>query len=143
MRAFVLLPAALGLIAAACSSQVAPVPSGPAASSQGSTALTLAMNETTALGEDFTLSFVSVPSDSRCPARVQCVWEGEAKVVVGKSHPLMRFRPDTLTVRGGRGVDSTEVGPFVVKVTRLEPTRVTTDVLPQSAYRATFAVRRR
>lgn len=31
-------------------------------------------------GEDLTITFVSVTNDSRCPAGVQCVWEGNAEV---------------------------------------------------------------
>lgn len=132
------------LLLAACSTATVPSPSSPASSSSGAEReIVLPVNESASLGEDFTLSFIAVSSDSRCPARVQCVWAGEATVVVGKSHPLMRFRPDTLTVRAGQAEDSTEVGPFVVKVVSLRPEPVTTDPVRQADYRATFAVRRR
>lgn len=141
MRTAALLPL---LLLAACSMATQPVPSSPGTSSSGTEReIVLPVRESTPLGEDFTLSFISVSSDSRCPSGVQCVWEGEAKVVVGKSHPLMRFRPDTLTVRGGRAVDSTEIGPFVVKVVRLQPEPSGSNPVPPDAYRATFAVRRR
>lgn len=142
MRPFaVVLP--LGLLAA-CSTATVPASSGPSPSaSENRREIVLPLGESAPLGDDFTLAFVAVSSDSRCPANVQCVWAGEAKVVVGKSHPLMRFRPDTLTVRAGQAVDSTEIGPFVVKVAHLQPERVTTDPVRAGDYRATFAVRRR
>lgn len=134
------------VLLAACSQQSAPpspIPPGPSSSASGGTQLVLRVGESAALGEDYRLSFQSVASDSRCPTDVQCVWEGEAALVVGPSHPLMRFRPDTLRLRGGRAVDSMQVGPFVVKPIALAPARLSTHPVPADSYRATFAVRRR
>ena len=133
------------MVLAACSQQTAPpsVPSGPSPSASGEARLVLKVGQSAALGEEYQLSFQSVASDSRCPSDVQCVWAGEAALVVGPSHPLMRFRPDTLRLRGGRAMDSLQVGPFVVKPVSLAPDPVSTASLPADQYRATFAVRRR
>lgn len=129
-----LLLAVLPLLAA-CSLQV-PAGSPPSASGR-----VLAVGEGMVLGDDYQLQFVDVAADSRCPAGVACVWEGEALVVVGPSHPLMRFRPDTLRLRGTRP-DSLAVGPFVVTATRLDPYPTSTAPVAKARYRATFTVRR-
>ncbi len=42
----------------------------------------------TAQQRDLTITFVRIVADSRCPANVQCVWEGNAEVelrIAGKS----------------------------------------------------------
>lgn len=38
--------------------------------------------ELTVKGQDLKVKFVSVLDDSRCPADVTCVWEGDAKIVI-------------------------------------------------------------
>ena len=135
----------LGLLAA-CDR---PVGDGPAADGAdvpvprtGETAVPaghwLGVNEAVALGDDFQVSFVAVTEDSRCPTRVQCVWAGRARVVLGPSHPAMRFRPDTVEV--GRA-DSLAVGPFVVRADTLRP-HPETSAGVTGPYRLHLAVRR-
>lgn len=138
MRLLLALPLAL----AACTAYPAGAPSDPSATaSPGTFERTLPLGEGTLLGDQYSLSFVDVTADSRCPVDVTCVWAGEAKVVVGPSHPTMRFRPDTLRLSGGRS-DSMTVGPFVVKVARLDPAPRQGRTIAKADYRATFAVRR-
>lgn len=141
MRTSLALLPLLGL--AACQAPLATTPrtiESEAVSADGR--IRLAVGESHALGGDYTITAIDA-TDSRCPVDVDCVWAGEAKVVVGPSHPLMRFRPDTLTlapVRPGQR-DSMTVGPYRVRLVALDP--VPRNGAPAPATRtATFRVRR-
>ncbi|HYE56901.1 MAG TPA: hypothetical protein VD948_00270 [Rhodothermales bacterium] len=95
-------------------------------------------------GSDYQLSFVSVTQDSRCPADAMCVWQGEALVVVGPSHPAIRFRPDTLTSAPRSGTprtDSLRVGPYVVRLKELHPYPLASQPR-REPYRALFTLAR-
>ncbi|MBI2577639.1 MAG: hypothetical protein HYV77_02235 [Candidatus Wildermuthbacteria bacterium] len=44
-------------------------------------AFNIKIGETAVLGkDDFEIKFVSVAEDSRCPAKVQCIWAGQIKI---------------------------------------------------------------
>ncbi len=95
-------------------------------------------------GSDFRLSLVSVPQDSRCPADAMCVWQGEGLVVVGRSHPTMRFAPDTLTTAPRPNLprtDSLTVGPYLVRIKDLQPYPFASQPR-RDPYRATFTLGR-
>ncbi len=139
-RSLALLP----LVAlAACQAPLATTPratDGEPVAADGRIRLTV--GESRALGGDYTITAIDA-TDSRCPVGVTCVWAGEAKVVVGPSHPLMRFRPDTLTlapVRPGQR-DSMTVGPYRVRLVALDPVPRANAPAP-STRTATFVVRR-
>ena len=74
------------------------------------------------LGGSFRLTLV-ILADSRCPANVMCVWAGEAAVVVGPSHPNMRFAPDTLRLGSGPNarVDTARAGPHRLVLREVQP----------------------
>ena len=89
--------------------------------------------------------FLSVARDSRCPLDVQCVWAGEALVVMGRSTPTARFAPDTLTTNprpGLRPADTLAAAPLRLRLTALDPVPRTGGERPRR-YTATFAVGRR
>jgi hypothetical protein len=64
--------------------------------------------------------FLGVPADSRCPARVLCVWVGDAAVALTISAGTGPSQPDTLHTaldpktleRGGYTVTLLEVTPY-------------------------------
>ncbi|MBM2831274.1 MAG: hypothetical protein HW414_326 [Dehalococcoidia bacterium] len=37
-------------------------------------------------GEELTVKFLEVASDSRCPSKVTCIWAGEVKALVDVAH---------------------------------------------------------
>lgn len=95
------LSLALALVvssACASSSNPAPTPSpatpapvatpapSPAATSSASSELALAPGQTRAV-TGLEITFESVAEDSRCPAGVQCIWEGDAKVLLAVHAP--------------------------------------------------------
>ena len=59
----------------------------PAPATPESTLVTMRQGQSTPLLQhpDDALTFVDVPQDSRCPIGVQCVWEGDATVVLAAS----------------------------------------------------------
>ena len=75
------------------------------------------------LDSNFRFTLVDVVSDRRCPANAMCVVAGEAVVVVGPSHPNMRFAPDTLRLSEGPGgrVDTVEVWPYRLVLREVQP----------------------
>lgn len=64
--------------------------------------------------EPLQLRFVNVSSDSRCPEGVQCVWAGDAAVIV-----QFRDQPDTLHTMH----EPSEVtrGAYTVRMLQLDP----------------------
>jgi hypothetical protein len=48
----------------------------------------LAVGQSATIDNGFTFTFISVPSDSRCPTSVLCVWAGDAAVVLRFDHRL-------------------------------------------------------
>jgi len=120
----------------------ADAPDAPVPTRVGTT-FEVAEGQSVALDDsDYSLSFVSVTQDSRCPADAMCVWQGEALVVVGPSHPTMRFRPDTLTSAPRSGTPRTgslRVGPYVLRLKELHPYPLASQPR-KTPYRATFSL---
>ena len=87
------LPLALALLlSSACASTSIPVPAPtPAATpapspAAASSELLLAPGQTRAVA-GLEITFEGVAEDSRCPAGVQCIWEGDAKVLLAVHAP--------------------------------------------------------
>lgn len=79
-------------------------------------------------------------SDSRCPTGVQCVWEGEARVLVavtGLDKPL------TLATR--EGLSSQPIGetPYYLELLSVEPYPSAKNVAEVSGKTATFKIRKK
>ena len=94
----------------------------------------------TVSGENLTVSFQGVPSDSRCPTGVQCVWAGNAVVQVvlsqgGKAAGLelnTNLEPKTGTYLN-----------YEIELVSLAPyPSAKGGAISQSQYRATFVVRK-
>lgn len=85
--------AALALLAGCASATQDPDPAVPADTSASAQAeagnsreLILGVGETTALADGSRLTYLQLVNDSRCPPDVQCVWAGDAEI-------LLRWQP--------------------------------------------------
>lgn len=65
----------------------------------------------TALDEIVEVEFVKVLSDSRCPKNVQCVWAGEASILV-KLYRNGKFEKETQITFHPRGLETSVLGCF-------------------------------
>ena len=92
----------------------------------------------TVAGEGLTVSFQGVPSDSRCPTGVQCVWAGNAVVQVVLSKDGKAFGAELNTTLEPKSVDYLN---YNVALVSLDPYPSSKGgAISQSQYRATFVV---
>lgn len=91
------LTASIALLAA-CGAQ-SELQTAPSSSVVGDTTFLTLPLRTSASAGDITIGFNGVPADSRCPTGVQCVWEGNAEVV--------------LTLGGGEDIESASLNTTV------------------------------
>lgn len=89
---------------------------------------------------DLTVRFLEVESDSRCPIEVDCVWAGDAVLVIetvsGSATRVRRLHTPTEMV----GPGSVALNGHVLHVLVLEPAPRERESTPQEDYRATFRV---
>ena len=88
------------------------------------------------------LRFARVASDSRCPEDVNCVWAGNAEVLVEVGGRLWRGK-QTLTLKtdaGGRGASEAKYGRYTVKLVNLSPRPRGDRKIPPGRYTATLLV---
>lgn len=84
------------------------------------TEVTLGLGQAVVLtGEDLSVGFDAVRSDSRCPPDVQCVWEGDATVAVSLAHPATGPRTVVDLHTNGRFQRSTEYAGYQVELRAL------------------------
>lgn len=103
---------------------------------------TLAPGESVRIrGESLTVAFDRVTADSRCPTNVNCIWEGDAVVVVTLTHPA-RERASVELHTSGRFARSVRYGDFEVALVKLAPEPKEGSEIAQRAYRATLRVTR-
>ena len=82
--------------------------------------------------------FISVTEDSRCPADVDCVWAGNAKVKVQvwvRGGETKVFELSTNTREKGGQADA-----YRVELVSLTPARHSKRKIRQNDYRATFSI---
>jgi hypothetical protein len=91
-------------------------------------------------GTGLAVTFESVSADSRCPADVTCVWEGDAVV-------LVTVRPAASTPSelhtSGRYASQVEAGDFRVRLVELKPVPRSGASPAPGEYRATLVVTRK
>ena len=96
--------------------------------------------QVTIAGEALTVSFEGVPSDSRCPTGVQCIWAGDAtvQVVLSKDGKAAGFELHTnLEPRTATYLN------YTIELVSLAPYPTAKGgPIAQSQYRATFIVRK-
>ena len=125
------------LVALACSS-----PTDPDSSAIRDETFVLRYGNTEQLGNDLRVSFVELVEDSRCPASVQCVWQGNGAIrldvaAAGRSQSIK------LNTVGGTTFprEATAEG-YTFILMELDPQRATPDPVPPQQYRATIRVTR-
>ncbi len=97
----------------------------------------LAIGETARIyGTSSRIVFLSVLEDSRCPADVQCVWAGNAKVVLTLSTQGMPDRP--LSVNTAVDPRTATVAGSILRVTGLSPDPRSGAAIPANGYVARF-----
>jgi hypothetical protein len=75
-------------------------------------------------GKDLRLRFASVASDSRCPVNVNCVWAGNAEVLIEAGAKGGRGRKKTLRLNTNAGPERPgegKYGHYTVKLLGLSP----------------------
>ncbi|HEY7410110.1 MAG TPA: hypothetical protein VII13_05185 [Vicinamibacteria bacterium] len=99
----------------------------------------LATGETAVVGEGaLRVTFDAVRDDSRCPRDAQCIWEGDATVVLTA---VRATRPKaSLELHTSRGAKEEVYEGHRLKLVRLLPIPEQNGTPQQSAYRATLVV---
>lgn len=90
---------------------------------------------------DLQIRFISVPEDSRCPADVQCVWAGNATIVLGLS---LKESTDETVVTINSTIEPTEVlyADYRIRFVSLKPTPLSNRTINPAEYRVTLIVSR-
>ena len=92
------------------------------------------------IGDDVRVRFVAVPEDSRCPSDVNCVWAGNAVVTVefteGQCTTTLRLN----THQSPQTPENPKVGPYRVKLVKLDPYPRSTQKISAGDYTATLVV---
>jgi hypothetical protein len=93
-------------------------------------------------GESLRLRFVRVADDSRCPTNVDCIWAGNAEVLIEASaggasgKKVLTLSTNASQGRAGEG----EYGRYTVKLVGLSPYPQSTRKIRQDEYIATLLV---
>jgi serpin B len=88
-------------------------------------------------GADFTLRFVGVAQDSRCPADVECVQAGDATILVDISQDGRLITSEVLSLASN---EIPMVEGYGVRFVSLAPAPVSTQTIQESGYTATLVV---
>jgi hypothetical protein len=86
------LPLLLALALSACSDST----SAGGGTTQGGSEFVLTVGQTIWVDSLLRLTVTGVPTDSRCPSRVICVWAGDGSVAIAYSLGMGAACPDTL-----------------------------------------------
>ncbi len=104
----------------------------------------LALGESVTIeGEPLQVSFHNLPEDSRCPLNVQCVWEGQVRVVL-RARLSGASSDNELTLIGNQPIVATaEVGAFRITARQVDPyPDATLPPIEAADYRLTLVVKR-
>jgi hypothetical protein len=94
------------------------------------------------VGDEVTLTFVEVTEDSRCPTGVQCVWEGNAKVLFNVTSADGTSQI-TLNTNGGSEYPSrASADGYTVNLDKLDPYPQEGKPINPKRYTATVIVTR-
>ncbi len=78
--------------------------------------------------------FIEVSGDSRCPLRAQCVWAGDAAVLLETAPLAGDAMTDTLHTNSAMGPDTLDLGTAALRLVRLDPYPETPGSIPQDQY---------
>lgn len=91
-------------------------------------------------GSDFQVKFVGVPQDSRCPTGVNCVWAGNAEVVLNLSYDKCTTNITLNTNDSPQTKQEERAGDFRVKLIKLDPYPHSDKKIAASDYVATLVI---
>ena len=91
-------------------------------------------------GTGVRITFERVREDSRCPTDVNCIWEGDAVVVLTVKADAQETTREVHTQGGESRARNAPAGNHVVTLVRLDPAPRSTGAIEPSAYRATLKV---
>jgi hypothetical protein len=93
--------------------------------------------------ENLSIKFTDVPEDSRCPVGVECIWQGQAGIdleITKQNEDPERIQ---LTSNSGEPqLAEKSMGPYNIKLVKVEPAKTTDRVLKLSDYKITLTISR-
>ena len=89
---------------------------------------------------DLQVKFVAVSQDSRCPADVNCVWAGQAEVVLNVKHNNCTSALTLTLPKNNQASDEGKAGGFRLKLVKLDPYPRTDQKISPNDYRASLIV---
>ncbi|MEG9327365.1 hypothetical protein V6B16_05425 [Salinimicrobium catena] len=111
--------------------------SSPLMFAQGAQNIKIAEMDSLKLGEEkifgnISVEFIRVISDSRCPESVACIWEGEAKILLGIN--FNRNYSEKQVTISGRTSKILELGEIKFSILQLDPYPVTPKKITPKEY---------
>jgi hypothetical protein len=126
------------LLVLACNSS----PTDPGSSASARATIVLQFGNSNQVNSDLRVSFAQVVEDSRCPASVVCVWQGNGAIRLDIT-TARGAQSATLNTAGGTGFPrEASLAGYTFTLVELDPARQTTDPIPLQQYRATIRVTR-
>lgn len=89
---------------------------------------------------DLQVKFVAVSQDSRCPANVNCIWAGQADVVLNVKHNNCTSALTLSLPKNTQASDEGKVGGFRLRLVKLDPYPRTEQKISPNDYRASLIV---
>jgi hypothetical protein len=91
--------------------------------------------------ENVKIVFVNITEDSRCPSDVECVWEGQATILINIIKNKQVLGEFNLTSREGFDeLAIKEYDGYSIELMIVEPYPISTQKIDRSEYTATFIV---
>jgi len=94
------------------------------------------------VNSDLRVSFTKVVEDSRCPASVTCVWQGNGAIRLDITTGGGSQSATLNTAGGATFPQEASVAGYAFTLVALDPQRQTPDPIPMQQYRATIRVTR-
>lgn len=91
-------------------------------------------------GEDLQIKFAAVTEDSRCPADVNCIWAGNARVALDLIENKCTTRITVNTQSNSQAADEGKSGRYRVKLVKLDPYPRTDRKTAPGDYSATLLI---
>ncbi len=132
--------ASLALAALACGGSVDPDPLLDRGTLSGPVEVVLAVGEEKRVDSHLRIGLLDVPADSRCPASVVCVWQGDGAAEIATAIGTGPSFPATLHTSAGPA--SVEFQGYVVTLLELSPYPAAPGGIPKSQYTVRLRITR-